>query len=320
MPEGFGFGLLSNFMNMAFNLGERGLGGLIDQAFYKSNLDYQVGKQKELIDYQNEYNSPTEQMKRLAAAGLNPNLVYGSAAPAGISGNASAPAGHSPAGFGTYDVAKALVNLQQMKQSESVIDLNKAEAENYRAQARYTNGMADRYNELVDMQINEANARINEAASRMDLNASTVQVQAADIVLKQAETAYRNGEIDLQKYRRQEVIAQTELYRSQSALHRTQDYYADVEGQMQVLELEYQKLFYDANGGMKVLSEAERKALENQFRLAAGKSAAVLGIESNEVTKWIDWILSQAGKIFGGAGTAAVAAGMTRNKTLKVIK
>lgn len=41
---------------------------LQDQA-YKQNL--------EMWNYENEYNSPTQQMARLRAAGLNPNLVYG---------------------------------------------------------------------------------------------------------------------------------------------------------------------------------------------------------------------------------------------------
>lgn len=37
-------------------------------------------------EMQNAYNSPTEQMKRLKAAGLNPHLIYGSNASSGLSG------------------------------------------------------------------------------------------------------------------------------------------------------------------------------------------------------------------------------------------
>lgn len=47
---------------------------------------------KKLIDYQNEYNSPKNQMKRLQEAGLNPMLVYGSGNMVGNqSGTGSAP-------------------------------------------------------------------------------------------------------------------------------------------------------------------------------------------------------------------------------------
>jgi len=43
-------------------------------------MDKQLQQNKELWDYQNAYNTPQEQMNRLRAAGLNPNLIYGSGA------------------------------------------------------------------------------------------------------------------------------------------------------------------------------------------------------------------------------------------------
>lgn len=60
----------------------------------KRNVDKTIAAQKELAEYQygkdldmwhraNEYNSPESQMGRLKAAGLNPNLVYGSGSAAG---------------------------------------------------------------------------------------------------------------------------------------------------------------------------------------------------------------------------------------------
>lgn len=47
-----------------------------------SNLQYAKERRDALADWQmnNDYNSPQEQMKRLQAAGLNPNLVYGTGA------------------------------------------------------------------------------------------------------------------------------------------------------------------------------------------------------------------------------------------------
>lgn len=41
----------------------------------------------EMIQYQNEYNSPVNQMKRLTEAGLNPNMMYGSGVNAASTGN-----------------------------------------------------------------------------------------------------------------------------------------------------------------------------------------------------------------------------------------
>lgn len=49
---------------------------------------YAMQRKDALSDFamQNEYNSPAQQMARLKAAGLNPNLVYGHGADAGIAG------------------------------------------------------------------------------------------------------------------------------------------------------------------------------------------------------------------------------------------
>ena len=80
--SGFGQSVAGGAVNMGMNLLQGSISGLVNNLFYRRNLDLQVQAQKELMDYQNEYNSPKAQMSRLAAAGLNPNLVYGSSAPA----------------------------------------------------------------------------------------------------------------------------------------------------------------------------------------------------------------------------------------------
>lgn len=49
----------------------------------KQLSEYQYSKDVEMWNKANAYNSPEEQMKRLSAAGLNPNLAYGSGAVAG---------------------------------------------------------------------------------------------------------------------------------------------------------------------------------------------------------------------------------------------
>ena len=66
----------------------------------KELMKYQSEFQQQAIDRQNFYNSPAEQMKRLTAAGLNPNLVYGS----GVDGNQSSAASPSMANVrGMFD-------------------------------------------------------------------------------------------------------------------------------------------------------------------------------------------------------------------------
>jgi len=46
--------------------------------YQQQAMDKQQALNKDLWDYQNAYNTPQAQMERLKAAGLNPNLIYGS--------------------------------------------------------------------------------------------------------------------------------------------------------------------------------------------------------------------------------------------------
>lgn len=56
-------------------------------------MEKQQQQNKDLWDYQNAYNTPAQQMARLKAAGLNPNLIYGSGTggPAGPIPSAEVP-------------------------------------------------------------------------------------------------------------------------------------------------------------------------------------------------------------------------------------
>ena len=46
-------------------------------AYDRESNDIAFGREMELLKYQNDFNSPLNQMKRFKDAGLNPNLVYG---------------------------------------------------------------------------------------------------------------------------------------------------------------------------------------------------------------------------------------------------
>ncbi len=59
----------------------------------KKLMRYQQDLQQQMVDRQNQYNSPQAQMDRLAAAGLSPNLVYNGG---NVTGNQSASLGVSP--------------------------------------------------------------------------------------------------------------------------------------------------------------------------------------------------------------------------------
>jgi len=56
------------------------LGGIMNQIFADKSAKKAYQRQLDFWNKQNDYNLPVNQMKRLEAAGLNPNLVYGSGA------------------------------------------------------------------------------------------------------------------------------------------------------------------------------------------------------------------------------------------------
>lgn len=81
MPAGAIIGAAAPVIGSLFNIG-RG------RRQYRRNIqsmNHAHSLNKQMFDYQNAYNTPTEQMKRLKQAGLNPALMYGQ----GNTGNAS---------------------------------------------------------------------------------------------------------------------------------------------------------------------------------------------------------------------------------------
>lgn len=69
--------MISPFAAYALDKGVGVLGSVVSNLFNKRIAKNAYEKDVKLMQYQNQYNSPQEQMKRLKAAGLNPMLVYG---------------------------------------------------------------------------------------------------------------------------------------------------------------------------------------------------------------------------------------------------
>lgn len=101
----------------------------------EAELAYQ--RQVEMWHMQNAYNSPSEQMKRFGAAGLNPHLMYNQGNPGNASGTPAYQAPHlqyryaAPTyGAGIASILPTLMSvgswMQNMRQSEQQIQKNDA--------------------------------------------------------------------------------------------------------------------------------------------------------------------------------------------------
>lgn len=122
---------------------------LSPQGVQRSNVDRTIAAQRELAEYQyskdlemwqrgNEYNAPLAQMERLKAAGLNPNLVYGSGSAAGNAAG-QLPKYSAPNVQYAYkapvDFMGALSAFQDVRMRNAQIEQVNASAQNLRAGA-----------------------------------------------------------------------------------------------------------------------------------------------------------------------------------------
>lgn len=110
---------------------------------------------------QNEYNAPEQQMQRLKAAGLNPNLVYGgsSAGAAGQAGNIQTP-DVQPVQFRTPEFGSALTALASYFDTE----IKQAQAKNLEMQ----NTVLAEEAALKAAQTSETVARTNRSVFDLD--------------------------------------------------------------------------------------------------------------------------------------------------------
>lgn len=102
----------------------------------KQQAEYAYSQEQEQWNRQNAYNSPEAQMARYKAAGLNPNLIYGSGS--GSSGNATQlPKYNAPSLQYNYkplvDIPQMLGVYQDFRMRQAQIDNVKAQTENVRS-------------------------------------------------------------------------------------------------------------------------------------------------------------------------------------------
>lgn len=135
------------------------VGGLWQQDMNEASAKTNFERNLYMWNLNNQYNTPTEQMKRLKAAGLNPNLVYGSG---NVVGNTSS-SGHGNYGYNVFKPTKLDVaqQYQQFLANDATIG-NLAAETAARRNAIYNNTReTDAKIELMQAQARQVEANAN---------------------------------------------------------------------------------------------------------------------------------------------------------------
>lgn len=139
-------------------------------------------------DYQNQYNSPTEQMRRLREAGLNPHLAIGGGNAGGTSAPTSQAQQNSSQGQAPQVDVGYLSQFMDMRQRNATINLTEKQAENEAAiiqlnQAKFVSELTE--NEIKNLKLYG------------DSKLLPFQLQAAEQNVRQGDLNIRQGTFDL---------------------------------------------------------------------------------------------------------------------------
>ena len=152
--------------------------------------------QRRAIKEQNAYNTPAEQMRRYQAAGLSPNLIYGTGTAS--AGNQTSLGDYQGVKTSTQDAVNMANAILSLKNIDSNTRKATAEASNAEAQAENTN---------LDNQTKRVFLLQYQDRLRTQLD------------LDRANLMYRNGLISLQPYQRMVQLANIRHLNTQSAIN-----------------------------------------------------------------------------------------------------
>lgn len=232
-------------------------GAALDLASGLFNTGIQYATSKKLMDYQNklniqnwhmanEYNSPTAQMERYKAAGLNPNLVYGSLGQT-AAGNLSSPSssGVNPRTNFSGSVTSYMLAAAQAKnlqlQNKNIEAQNKQIEANIRKTDAETTSITENTNQLVEFKplrkdaLNYANTMaklgIDRETAESNYYESNAYLRNALLNNQRILQADKHAINIVEKIQRaaetNKTIAQTSLIAAQTILTASQTSYYD---------------------------------------------------------------------------------------------
>lgn len=187
------------------------IGSAISQAqnykYSKKLMELQYQQNLDLWNKQNDYNAPTAQMQRLQAAGLNPNLIYGSNVVGNSSNNTStslgsvAPVDYSDSMFkGVSAVTNMKLARSQVRRQETQNQLDLALAANKALDTQY---LRETLGSRVSYQNGLTKFSLEQWPLILQQQKNVITIQGKDIDLKVQEyyNAQAQGKLIAEKTR-----------------------------------------------------------------------------------------------------------------------
>ncbi len=193
----------------------QGVNALLQSGQNRKNREFQEKENEKARQFvvqqwnaQNEYNLPTNQMKRLRDAGINPHLAYSqgqpmnsSNAPAAPSGVSSLPAGEAPK-FNLGELYQTLLTKSQIKNMDA--DTAKKEAEKREVEARTENTTTD--TEIKKVELNHKDREI-----MAKINVDEQQVEESKSRIESSEVANRKMEQEIENLKSQKNLTDQQV-------------------------------------------------------------------------------------------------------------
>ena len=268
------------------------IGGLFDIASSALNNKYaqqqmQLQNQMNIEQWnrENQYNSPTAQMQRLSAAGLNPNLVYGNGATTLSASSPKLEAAQKKApDLGQYAVMAVNAMLKQKeldireKEVDSKVNLNAS-------QAQWNKVRSD----LDDLKLALEEVTFNNSVAKSDL-----MLQKLRETIDNLNASTRNYEsmIGLNAFRSENLQSQTKLNEAkvQETFSRIKNIDEDTKLKAVEQVLKNSQVDLTNQQVLKLIAEIEQLQITGQLTKAnADKARAEAGISQKELSNMLKY-------------------------------
>ncbi|AZL82733.1 minor capsid protein [Capybara microvirus Cap1_SP_50] len=218
-------------LSAGISAGSNLMSGLLNQAFYKRNLERQISAQKEMMDYQNQMqkdlmlNEDKLKVGSLRAAGLNPAMLASSS-----SGNVAVPGAPSvSAPVGTLSTNG--IDFASMLAQSASADKESAEARGQEIENQYKARLLQGQVNILDLQgqqikssIDKINAEIPLLEANKDLSLEQKQKVTAEI--HKIESEIRSIDVNV-KLAQQKTSAEVRKLLADASLALKQGKYQD---------------------------------------------------------------------------------------------